>query len=943
MKKIHYFLLIAVVGAFSIFATYLVNNVGDYSPREAKQIGEFTVKGQASIIGPAMEEIYSLKNNQITGTYSADDVEQALAEANALSNNTRRIASPFNWISEGPDNIGGRTRAFIIDKDDPNLMFAAGVSGGLFRSTTGGASWDPVNDFEDELFIVSMVQDKDGNIYYGVGESIFAGGTTFAAKGIYKSDTRDGTSFTELPGNSRNFDNVGALATNKSTGRIFAGSGDGFYYSDDQGATWTKPSGLAGNCRDIAVASDGTVFAFMASNKVRRSADGSGGFEDLTVPFSDGYQGSVGRVELAVSPQDPNYVYAVAAGNDGSLNGIYGSTDKGTTWDLLASGGSPFNDALSQVNTLQGQGIYDLTISVDPDDKEHIYYGGVQMGEYHPDYGMRVIASLTDNATNTRYVHADKHLIEWDVSKTPATLIVCTDGGIFFSYDKGATFARKNFGYTTTQFYGVAANYLGSIFGGTQDNSCIQITHDGNSTNANGVSRNGERLLSGDGFQTEYSANNHLAMVGESQYGNVRRSDDGGKTFECFWDDRIGSTADEVCDKVSTSRTWAPFNTELALFEWDSMVRLIDTFMVKKDSVINGVDSFVFVEEISDRDSNLTISQLFYSKNNEVWVCNNVFNFDDKPTWFKLASGFSGAPRDLEISPDGSELLLVTSGNAIYRINGLRNANYDPDINVNPKNSIPAGITITKINNLGNGLPGGSRTVTSVSFNPSNKNHVLVTYANYGNSGSYVYETMNAMDAVPTYTNITNNFPTMPVYDGCLVTIDNKLHYILGSEFGIWASDNSGASWTEENVGLARIPVYHVKAYHWQDWKKPSIFVASHGRGVYSHNSPFHVDYTGIKDVVTKDDSKGKKEALKMYPNPALNFTTIDFDAEGRDEVDIKVYDINGQVVLTQKVMSTREGLNKVKLHINMLKAGNYFVKLVGGSTDGFAKLVVVK
>jgi len=943
MKKIHYFLLIAAVGACSLVGNYAFNQVEDYTARDSKKIENFSPKGQTNIIGPALEEIYSMKNNQVTGTYSAEDVDQALAEADALAS-TRRIASPFSWVSEGPDNIGGRSRALIIDKDNPNLMFAAGVSGGLFRSTTGGSSWSVVNDFEDELFIVSMTQDKDGNIYYGVGESVFPGGTTFAAKGIYKSENRDGTSFKELTGTSRNFDNVGALAANMSTGRIFSGSSDGFHYSDDQGATWTKPSGVAGSCRDVAVASDGTVFAYMGSSSVRRSTDGAAAFETLSIPFATGYQGSVGRVEIAVSPQDPNYVYVVASANDGSLNGIYGSTDKGTSWKLLASGGSPFNDALSQVNTLDGQGIYDLTISVDPDDKEHIFYGGVQLGEFHPDYGMRIIASTTDIPTNTRFVHADKHLIKWDVTKTPATMIVCTDGGMYFSYDKGATFNRKNFGFTTTQFYHIAANYNGDIFGGTQDNSCIQITHDGNTTDPNGVSRNGVRRLSGDGFQTEYSAKNHLAMVGESQYGNVRRSDDGGKTFECFWDDRIGSTADDVCQKVSTSSAWAPFNTALEVFEWDSIVRIVDTTYTKKDSVINGVDSFVLVQEIVEKDSNLIISQLFYSKNSEVWVCNNVFNYDDKPAWFKLASGFGGRPRDLEVSPDGNELLLVTSNNSIYRIAGLRGANYDPNFNVNPKNAVPAGITITKINNLGNGLPGGSRTVTSVTFNPSNKEHIIVTFGNYGNNGAYVYESMNAMDAVPTYSNITSNFPTMPVYDGCLVTMDGKLHYVLGTEFGVWASDDAGATWTEENDGLARVPVYHVRAYHWQDWKKPSIFIASHGRGAYSHNSPFHIDYTDIKDVETETNNKKKSgDALKLYPNPALNFTTIDFNSNGREEVNIKVYDINGQVVLTQRVSGAREGLNKVKMNISSLKAGNYFVKAIGNSTNGFAKLVVVK
>lgn len=940
MKKIHYFLLAASLGVVALITGTLVNSVEEYTPRSANGLGELPVKGDGQVIGPALEHIYSLKNNQITGTYSAEDVEKALAQADALLS-TRRITSPFNWVSEGPDNIGGRTRAFLIDKDDPNLMFAGGVSGGLFRSTTGGASWTTINDFQQELFVVSITQDKNGNIYYGVGESIFPGGTTFAARGIYKSDNREGTSFTKLTGTSAGWSNVASLASNMSTGRIFAGSSSGFFYSDDEGKTWTRPGNGTGTCRDIKVASDGTVFAFLGS-QIRRSTDGAAAFETLTVPTSEGYLGSIGRIEMAIAHNDPNYVYAVVATAAGNLNGIYGTTDKGDNWSLLASGGSPFTDALSQVNTLDGQGIYDLTISVDPKDKNHIYYGGVQMGEYHPNYGLRIVASTTDLPTNSAYVHADKHLIEWDMSKTPPTMIVGTDGGFYFSYDNGVSFQKKNFGFTTTQFYGIAASSNGRVFGGTQDNGCIQITHNGNA-GSNGISRNGERLLSGDGFQTEYSFYNENSMVGESQYGNVLRSDDGGKTFECFWDTRIGSTADEVCDRVTTSSSWAPFNTELALYEWDSMVHLIDTSYVDVDTVINGRDTVIKKEVIFERDSNLNISRLFYSKNNEVWMCNGVFDFIENPAWFKIASGFSGSPADLEISADGDVLFMVTTSNVLYRIEGLRNANYDPNVSVVPKTAIPAGITIQSISAVSTGLPGGGRDMTSVTINPEDPNHLLITYANYGNT-SYIYESFDGLSATPTFTNITNNFPSMPVYDGCLVTINNKLHYVLGTEFGVWASDDGGATWQEENDGLARVPVYHVRAYHWQDWKKPSIFVGSHGRGIYSHNSPFHVDYTGIDDIVKNKNSNGKKkEALKLYPNPAINFSVVEFNSNGGEEVNIVVYDIKGQIVLTQKVLKSYEGVNKVRIHTSSLEAGNYFIRVTGKSTKGFSKLVVIK
>lgn len=51
------------------------------------------------------------------------------------------------WIEIGPSNVGGRTRAILIDKNDPTgeTVWAGGVSGGLWKSTDGGNSWVPID------------------------------------------------------------------------------------------------------------------------------------------------------------------------------------------------------------------------------------------------------------------------------------------------------------------------------------------------------------------------------------------------------------------------------------------------------------------------------------------------------------------------------------------------------------------------------------------------------------------------------------------------------------------------------------------------------------------------------------------------------------------------------------------------------------------------------
>src|SRR5262249_50339692 len=57
-----------------------------------------------------------------------------------------REASIGNWIPLGPGNVGGRTRALLIHPTNPNTMYAGSVAGGVWKSTDGGATWNPLND-----------------------------------------------------------------------------------------------------------------------------------------------------------------------------------------------------------------------------------------------------------------------------------------------------------------------------------------------------------------------------------------------------------------------------------------------------------------------------------------------------------------------------------------------------------------------------------------------------------------------------------------------------------------------------------------------------------------------------------------------------------------------------------------------------------------------------
>ena len=186
---------IALVGSF-----LFINQSKDYSPRQESNIqkGIINQQGLDAKSAKGMAQYFSnLRKNIETGELSQFDYNNAIEMS--LRNNYKRTVNTI-WAERGPDNVGGRTRAFLQDKDTPSIMFVGGVSGGLFRSTSRGLSWKPVNDFQENLNIVSIAQNTDGIICYGTGEGQFTnldgtqrGTPAFQGFGIFRSSDRGRT------------------------------------------------------------------------------------------------------------------------------------------------------------------------------------------------------------------------------------------------------------------------------------------------------------------------------------------------------------------------------------------------------------------------------------------------------------------------------------------------------------------------------------------------------------------------------------------------------------------------------------------------------------------------------------------------------------------------------------------------------------------------------
>ena len=828
-------------------------------------------------IREAIQYQYALRNNQVTGDLDPQWITDAVSQADRMPR--LRLNKNLIWDNMGPDNIGGRTRAFLVHKDSQNIWFVGSVSGGLFRSSSRGSSWTPVNDLQENLNVNCIGQTLNGDIFYGTGEGSFTnlsgdrnGSPAFAGGGIFKNQDAGGRVFKRLSNtNNSNFTQVNSMASHPTENKLFVGTSTGIWVTTDGGTTFNRIR--TGSCREVKIASDGTLFANLG-NKLVRSTDGGTTYTDMSIGSGSS------RVAIAISPEDPNYVYCMSSASNGALDGVYRSTDKGANWTKIASQSAYFN--IFGTN----QGWYDNVISVHPKNKDRVFMGGVELAQWDPVNGARFMASLFGAGWNDAYVHADKHVIEWIPNTNPPEIIVGTDGGLFHSRDL-TNWTERNHGFISFQLYNVAANYLGWVTGGSQDNGTQLINFTGN-TNANGdVSKAAVSIGGGDGFDVDISRHNPKIIFSSIYYGTVYRSANGGQSRSTFWDTRIGGSTGSTIAQTN-------FFTIFTLWEHPSI----------KDS-----------------------SRLFLAKDNEIWMCVNPTNFSQAPTWFLVATNL-GTDRviDLEHTPDGNSLFITKAGR-MFRVDGLNSATFTTAANPGVRD-IPAGISINSV--YGN-LPGG-RSVTSINIDPNNSNRAVVTLGNYNNT-NFVYLTTNALSASPSYTNITSNLPGIPVYDA-FIDFKNPNYIVLGTDLGIFATENAGTTWEEQNSGMARVPVFEIRGYQWNPWMGSEIYIGTHGRGFYRSRS-----------LLTGSNSPAqliRTSALTVFPNPAQSTAQLSFEVLRAGKGSLLLYNLKGQVVYRQELTVTA-GKQTLSLPVAQLQAGHFIAVLELPGEKKTGKLVVAK
>jgi len=425
----------------------------------------------------------------------------------------------------GPGTMSGRITAIEGVESDGKTLYIGTAGGGIWKTTNAGASFTPVFDKHcQSIGALAIDQKNPKTIYAGTGESNMRNSVSIGW-GMYKSSD-EGSNWIKIGLDST--EHISKIIIDPSNPNILyvAAPGPlwsdsphrGLYKSIDAGKTWEKilyinpRSGIA----DIAIDPRNPNIVFATSWEFRRTPYSfeSGGKGSALYKSSDAGKtwkkinkglptGDFGRIALTLAPSSPDNMLAIVEAKN---TGLYISSDAGESWKEQSA---TFN--------VVSRPFYFSTLVIDPIDPKRVYRPALNFS-YSDDGGY----SFTDASSDGGWVHSDHHAL-WINPKNTNYLVLGTDGGVYISNDRGATFMFCH-NLPVGQFYHVAVDTKSpfNIYGGLQDNGSWV----GPSARPGGISNGDWKLLYfGDGFWTVPDPADPEVVYAEYQGGNMARID----------------------------------------------------------------------------------------------------------------------------------------------------------------------------------------------------------------------------------------------------------------------------------------------------------------------------------------------------------------------------------------------------------------------------------
>jgi len=658
----------------------------------------------------------------------------------------------------GPAFMSGRISDVAIHPQDENTWYVGVASGGVWKTHNAGTTWKPIFDEQSSYSIgcVTIDPENPNIIWVGTGENV--GGRHMGyGDGVYKST--DGGSTWKNMGLKKS-EHISKIIIHPDDSNIIwvaaqgplwsKGGERGLYKSIDGGKTWIKTLGDAEwtGVTDIVIDPNNpdqlyaatwqrhrTVAAYMGGGPgsgIHRSTDGGDTWEELKNGLPTSWMGKIG---LAISPQNPDIVYA-AIELDRRTGGVYRSIDRGSIWEKRS-------DAVSGATGPH----YYQELYASPHQFERLYL--VDSNMQISDDGGKTFFRM-----NEKNKHGDNHSVAFR-QDNPDYLLIGTDGGLYETFDLTETW-RYIENLPVTQFYKVAvddAEPFYNIYGGTQDNS----TQGGPSRtdNMQGIQNSDWRVvLNWDGHQPATEPGNPNIIYAERQEGTLSR---------------IDLTTGEVID----IQPQAGVNEDFERFNWDAPI------LVSPHSPTRIYFASQRVWKSDNRGDKWTAISPDLTKNQsriELPIMGRKQSWD--ATWDVSAMSNYNTITSLAESPKQSGLIYAGTDDGLIQITD------------------DGGTTWRKIE-VGS-MPGVPATafINDIKADLFDVNTVYVALDNH-KYGDYTPYLLKSTDKGRTWRSIVNNIPDRTLVWRIVQDHIKPELLFTATEFGIYFSVNGGGNWTK--------------------------------------------------------------------------------------------------------------------------------------------------
>ncbi|MHC6646219.1 WD40/YVTN/BNR-like repeat-containing protein [Alteromonas sp. HB246098] len=736
----------------------------------------------------------------------------------------------------GPAYMSGRIADIAIDQNNPSTWYTAVGSGGVWKTTNAGTTWEPIFDDQPVYSIgdVTIAPSNSNIIWVGTGENNGGRHISFG-DGVYKS--LDGGQTWKNMGlsKSEHVSDIIIHPTNpdivwvSAQGPLWSGGGErGLYKTTDGGETWKqvlKPADKWTGVTSLLIdprnpdklyaatwARQRSIGAYVGTNEgagIHTSNDGGETWTELKTGLP---KGNMGKIGMAISSMNPDVIYATIE-TDNRGGGFYRSADQGASWTKMSD----------EVGGGTGPHYYQ-EIFADQHQFDRVYIAS-NYSKVSDDGGK------TWTPINTKRKHVDDHAMAFHPTD-PDFVLMGSDGGIYMSHDRMANW-RFMANLPLTQFYKVApddSKPFYKIYAGAQDNS----TQGGPSRTMReeGIKNKDWFLtLGGDGHGPAVEPGNPDIMYSQWQQGNLTRVDmktregvyikpqplPGDPAERYNWDAPINVSAHDPARIYFASQrvwrsddrgdSWTPVSGDLT----KNGNRMHSPLMGRTWSVEAGWDLYAMTE-------------------------------------FHTIANFAESPVDENILWAGTDdgiIQVTTNGGKSWKKIEL------DDIRGIPANSY--------VNDIRADL-----------FDP-NTVYVALDNHKYGDYKPYLIKSTNLGKS---WTSLAEDLPEKHLVWRIVQDHVNKDLLFIGTEFGVFFSVDGGKDWVELDGGMPTISTRDVKIQR----RENDLVAGTFGRGIYILD-----DYAPLRSLTEKSM---QQDAILFGPSRPVKWFQLDdnhTDSDGDD------------------------------------------------------------